>query len=128
MLNKNLINIITNYVGFYKNINFKISFFEQNLDKLDWSRLSMNPDIPFKLFFSEENENKIDWYWLSRNISFEYLEKYIKLCKQRGKQDKINWDILSSNKNIPYQFFLPGGRETVKVILICVNKMIIKIN
>ena len=36
MLNKNLIGIITNYVGFYKGINFNIPFFEKHLDKVNW--------------------------------------------------------------------------------------------
>jgi hypothetical protein len=50
MLNKNLIGIITNYVGFYKGINFEIPFFEKHLDKVNWTSLSYNTNIPYQFF------------------------------------------------------------------------------
>ena len=50
MLNKNLIGIITNYVGFQKGINFEIPFYEKHLDKVNWSELSRNSNIPYTFF------------------------------------------------------------------------------
>ena len=105
MLNHNLINIITNYVGFYKGINFNIPFFEENIDKVDWSSLSGNTDIPFTFFEKHISScerlgvpDKLDWYSLSRNINipYQFFEKYL---------DKVNWSCLSKNTNIPVTFF-----------------------
>ena len=88
MLNKNLIGIITNYIGFQKEINFNIPFFEKHLDKVNWSSLSKNT-----------------------NISVTFFEKHISSCEQLGVPDKVNWSCLSGNTNIPITFFLPTGRE-----------------
>ena len=88
----------------------------------------------------------MNWNYLCRNtnISVDFFERYLSLCKQHGEQDKIDWyalstntnipveffdkykdkidwSTLSSNTNIPYQFFLPGGRETVKNTLMIKN-------
>jgi hypothetical protein len=117
MLNKNLIGIIVNYIGFYKGINFNVPFYEKYMDKLDWDYLPGNNNIPYRFFkkylSNEKYKDKINWYSLSQNtnIPVEFFEK--ELC---DKYYKINWFGLSKNTNIPYTFFLPGGRETVKNI------------
>jgi len=105
MLNKNLIGIITNYVGFYKGINFNIPFFEKHIssceqlgvpNKINWSMLSENTNIPFTFF--EKHLDKVDWFWLSGNpnIPVTFFEKYL---------DKVDWSYLSGNTNIPFTFF-----------------------
>jgi hypothetical protein len=75
-----------------------MSLLERNLDKIDWSRLSANPNAMHLL---EQNPDKIDWHKLSGNPSaIHLLEK---------SQDKIDWVSLSSNpsifeKRINYKF------------------------
>jgi len=48
------------------------SYFRKNLDKVDWGRLSMNPNaIPIL----EQNLIKVNWYYLSQNpniITYDY--------------------------------------------------------
>ena len=150
MLNKNLIGIITNYLGYQKGINFKIQLYENNLNKVNWKSLSKNTSIPYQFFekhlalqskemnikidwtelsgntnipvtFFEKHLDKVDWYSLSRNTNIPYwfFEKYIYDLEY---ESKLDWYNLSSNTGIPYIFFLPGGRETVKIILIYVKK------
>jgi DNA mismatch repair protein MutH len=50
MINKDLITIIVNYVGFHKDLDFEISFFEKHLDKVNWVGLSGNSNIPVTFF------------------------------------------------------------------------------
>ena len=86
MLNKNLIGIISNYVGFYKGINFNIPFYEKHLDKVNWSYLSGNTNIPFTFFNkhlalqSKEMNIKVDWSMLSGNTN---IPKHYNLIKLR---------------------------------------------
>ncbi len=66
-----------------------VSFVEQNQDKLNWYRLSQNPNA---IHLLEKNQDKINWHWLSRNPNaIHLLEK---------NQDKINWDHLSQNDSL----------------------------
>ena len=76
MLNKNLIGIITNYVGFYKGINFNIPFYfpigrEDSEKYLDLQ--------------SKEINIKVDWSCLSKNtnIPYQFFEKHISSCEQQ---------------------------------------------
>jgi hypothetical protein len=62
MINKDLINIIVNYVGFYKDIDFEIPFYEKHLDKVDWIILSSNSNIPVTFF--EKHLDKVYWSML----------------------------------------------------------------
>ena len=59
---------------------------QENIDKLDWSKLSSNPNaIPFL----EQNIDKINWDSLSSNPNaIHLLEQNL---------DKINWRYLSFN-------------------------------
>ena len=128
MLNKNLIGIITNYIGFQKGINFEIPFYlptgrkdrEKHLDKLNWYSLSGNTNIPYQFFEKHISSceqrgvpDKVDWPSLSgnTNIPVTFFEKHISSCEQLGVPDKVNWSCLSGNTNIPITFFLPTGRE-----------------
>jgi hypothetical protein len=40
MLSKDLINIIVNYVGFHKDLDFEIPLYEKHLNKVNWNELS----------------------------------------------------------------------------------------
>ena len=87
MINKDLINIIVNYVGFHKDLNFEIPFFEKHLDKVSWYNLSYNSNIPVTFFdkhLKNENKDKINWYWLSGNINIPvtFFEKH---------KDNVDW-------------------------------------
>ena len=44
---------------------------------------------------------------LSRNINipYQFFEKHISSCEQRGVPNKVDWFKLSRNKNIPVTFF-----------------------
>src|SRR5277367_1912569 len=79
---KDLINIIVNYVGYHKDLNFEIPFYEKHLDKVNWNGLSGNSNMPITFF-----------------------EKHLALWKQRGEHNKVDWSNLSSNINIPVTFF-----------------------
>ena len=57
-------------------------------DKLDWGRLSSNPNA---IELLKEHQYKLDWVRLSANPNA------IELLKEH--QDKINWYLLSSNPN-----------------------------
>ena len=120
MLNKNLIGIITNYVGFYKGINFNIPFFKKHLDKVYWSMLSENTNIPVTFFEKHISSckqlgvpDKVNWYMLSRNtnIPLTFFEKHISSCEQLGVPDKVNWSMLSGNTNIPKHYNLIKLKE-----------------
>jgi hypothetical protein len=66
-----------------------IHILEKNIDKIDWSMLSLNPNA---IHLLEKNIDKIDWYWLSKNPNaIHLLEKNI---------DKIDWSELSTNPEI----------------------------
>jgi len=59
-----------------------------DIDKIDWYRLSRNPNA---IHLLEKHPDKINWYYLSNNPNaIHLLEKNI---------DKINWSCLSSNPN-----------------------------
>jgi hypothetical protein len=61
---------------------------EQNPNKINWERLSGNPNA---IHLLEQNPNKINWERLSGNPNaIHLLEK---------NQDKINWKMLSENPN-----------------------------
>lgn len=64
-------------------------FLERHKDKIDWDRLSQNPNA-IELLSKSENMDKISWDMLSRN------ESAIELL--RRNPDKINWFELSTNK------------------------------
>jgi hypothetical protein len=59
-----------------------------DVEKLDWSLLSLNP---YAINLLEENQDKIDWYNLSANPNA------IKILEQN--RDKIYWPLLSKNPN-----------------------------
>jgi hypothetical protein len=61
----------------------------ENKDKIDWSKLSFNPNA---IELLRENIDKIDWRELSAN------HNAIELLKEN--QDKINWYMFSSNPSI----------------------------
>ena len=79
-------------------------------DKLDWSKLSKNPNA---IDLLKNNEDKIDWYYLSKNpnaidllknnedkINWYYLSKNPNATDLlKNNEDKINWYYLSSNPN-----------------------------
>ena len=67
-----------------------IHILEQNLDKIDWSKLSYNPAA---IHLLEQNPDKIDWRMLSMN------PKAIHLISEALEQnpDKIDWRCLSYN-------------------------------
>ena len=114
MLNKDLINIIVNYVGFYKDLDFEIPFFEKHLDKVDWTRLSENSNIPVTFFekqLKNENKDKVDLYNLSgnSNIPVTFFEKHL----ENENKNKINWYGLSGNTGIPLFY---NKLELIKII------------
>ena len=59
-----------------------------DMDKINWSTLSKNPNA---IHLLEQNQDKIDWYALSSNPNA------IRLLEQH--QDKINWLGISYNPN-----------------------------
>ena len=65
-----------------------IHLLEQNLDKINWERLSENPKA---IHLIEQNPDKVNWRGLSKN------PKAIHLLEQNP--DKINWYDLSKNPN-----------------------------
>ena len=110
MLNKNLIDIISKYVGLYKGINFDIPFLKNKIgfskNEINLIRLCQNANIPHIFIEThidlcrEKNEyDNLDWVALSKNtnIPFTFFEKYI---------DKVNWYSLSGNSSIPKHFNL----------------------
>ena len=61
---------------------------EQNIDKIDWNYLSLNPNA---IHLLEKNFDKINWNYLSKNPNaISILEKHI---------NNINWMMLSLNPN-----------------------------
>ena len=84
---------------YYTRLNKKkrvVEFFEKYIDRVNWDRLSRNPNLPVEFF--EKYIDKVDWYWLSENpnLPTEFFEKYI---------DKVDWNWLSRNPNLPVEFF-----------------------
>jgi hypothetical protein len=100
-----------------------INLVENNLDKINWSRLSMNSNA---ISLLEKNEDKIDLVWLSlknrdeidkillvnRNIventndrreprwdSLSLVCSVNETSLLEKNQNKINWNYLSSNQN-----------------------------
>jgi len=74
-----------------------IRLLEQNLDKVDWSYLSMNPEAVDML---ERHQDKIDWNELSGNPNpkaIQLLENYVKNHPERPEYSREVWDILSGN-------------------------------
>lgn len=94
-LNKDLILIISKYVGFYSGIDFEITFFE-NKNNIDWGNIAINPKIPMS--FIEKHINEMNFHLLSRNTSLplEFIKKY---------SDRLNWWYLSRNINITCDLF-----------------------
>jgi hypothetical protein len=69
--------------------------FYKNLDKVDWCKLSINPNA---ISILENNVDKVDWEVLSTNPNaIPILEKNL---------DKVNWGKLSLNPNAVH-FFCP---------------------
>jgi hypothetical protein len=68
--------------------NVPIHILEKNLDKVDWSELSKNPNA---IRILEKNLDKVNWYMLSKNPNaIHILEKNL---------DGVDWYMLSSNPN-----------------------------
>jgi hypothetical protein len=59
---------------------------EANLDKIDWDRLSVNPNA---IHLLESNLDKVEWSVLSGNPNAIHLLE--------ANLDKIDWDRLSVN-------------------------------
>jgi hypothetical protein len=86
LLEKNLDKVNWNKLS--KNPN-AIKLLEANLDKINWNTLSMNPNA---IHILEKNLDKVDWYLLSSNPNaINLLEK---------NQDKIYWGSLTENPSI----------------------------
>lgn len=73
-----------------------LSYFEENINNIDWSILCSNPSIPVSFF--EKHINKINWQSVSQNTSIpeEFFEKYI---------FHVNWFQLCQNTSISESFF-----------------------
>jgi hypothetical protein len=71
-----------------------IPILEQHLDKVDWTSLSSNPNaIPIL----EQHLHKVNWEWLSLNPeAIPLLEQHL---------DKVDWQWLSKNPNAIMRFF-----------------------
>jgi len=95
-LNLDLINIITQYVGFNPNIEFKLS-----LNECNWSSLVMNPTLPSYLYIEYEEIIKTKLIYVVRNLNpnIELIEKYKHLMSD------MCWRHLCNNPNIPAFFF-----------------------
>jgi len=66
-----------------------IHILSKNIDKINWSKLSLNPNA---IHLLEKNMDKIDWSILSENPNaIHILSKNI---------DKIDWNVLSLNPSI----------------------------
>jgi hypothetical protein len=70
-----------------------IYLLEANKDKIDWTGLSSNPS-PRAIHLLETNKDKIHWYGLSRNPNAIHLLE--------TNEDKIYWETLSRNPNAIY--------------------------
>ena len=69
-----------------------LRFLRENLDKLNWDMISLNPSIPIE--FYRENIDKLDWWGISFNPSIP-IEFY------RENIDEVNWAVISRNKFVP---------------------------
>lgn len=65
-----------------------ISLINNNMDKIDWTMLSMNPNA---ISILENNQDKIDWEYLAYNINAINLLK--------NNINKIDWFVISQNEN-----------------------------
>ena len=97
-------------------MSFKLKeFINNNIDKLDWSALSKNPNA---INILENYLKKIDWVYLSQNPNT------IHLLEQNP--DKINWSNLSSNPNAIH--LLEQNQDKINWIALSGNKNIYKLD
>lgn len=103
--------------NFCDNPNIPLSFFEKNIEKLNWYKISFNPNIPFSLF--EENlKRSINFIENLSDIPLSFIEKYPKFLNFGNNENltfsfleknnifpNINWEHLSENKIVPFSFF-----------------------
>ena len=82
MLSSNLINIVINYVGYNPLITFECKFLNENLDKLDWKKLSENDYIPYN--FWKDHKDKIVWpnFCYRNDMPLEFVKDHL---------DELDW-------------------------------------
>lgn len=118
-LSKNIIEIIVNYIGFNENIDFECKFLEKNLDNFKWSHISKNKYLPYS--FLKKYEDKIHFFMIPYNgkLPFDFIKPHLsemdssilsQYIPYENIDDllqinKINWEYLCKNENIPYTFF-----------------------
>ena len=92
-----------------------IHLLEQNVDKIDWNCLSQNPNA---IHLLEKNVDKVDWTWLSYNQNTNDIHlldqntNAIHLLEQNI--DKVDWDWLSSNPNAIH-LLAPLNHEQMRI-------------
>ena len=91
MLEQNLDKVNWSYLSSNPNA---IHLLEQNLDKVEWHNLSSNPNA---IHLLEQNLDKVNWFRLLQNPNaIHLLEKNLDLLE---KNLDDNWYYLSINKN-----------------------------
>jgi len=81
-LNINLINIITNYVGFYKDLDFEVPFYEKHIKKINWEYICQNINVP-ESFYEKYIKKLIGFLYVKIKI-FLKLSLQIILIKYIG--------------------------------------------
>ena len=88
---------------------------KENLDKINWSILSTNPQ---SIEILKENQNKIDWYMLSTNpaiFTYDYEE-------MRNSNIVLKEEIISTSLNPKRIFKLLEDYNKINVYYLLNNK------
>ena len=75
-----------------------IQLLEQNLDKINWSKLSMNPNA---IHLLEQNPDKICWSWVLTNPSifeYDYLSMKKNMCKLKQELVEVVMNPINYSK------------------------------
>lgn len=96
-----------------------IPIFEKNKEKINWSKISSNPNA---YDFLMRNEDKICWYQFSVNSSDEAVEYLIK------NPDKIKWDFFSSNRSIKAMEYISKNTDKIRWMEITNNPNIFELD
>lgn len=94
MLNKNLIQIITQYIGYNIHIDFDVN---SNY----WGSISLNENIPKHFFMKYENEllPHFKLCIINPSIDINFVRKNI------NKMNDYYWNVICRNPNIPQYFY-----------------------
>ena len=108
-LNSNLISVITNYVGFYKDLDFEVPFYEKHIKKINWLYLFGNEYIPEKFVEKYIHKAKNDYTGnMQDDLCYkceDFLDKYVYDVGFEGNGKKLNWSRICENPNFSEKFF-----------------------